>query len=45
MEKLYAKGDVDEIPQWIFDLVVKPIAKAGLIPTEDWIGMNHIRVR
>ncbi|KAH3861846.1 RNA demethylase ALKBH5-like isoform X2 [Dreissena polymorpha] len=32
MEKLYPKGEVDDIPQWIFDLVVKPIVKEGLVP-------------
>ena len=31
-EKLYAKGEVDPIPQWIFDLVVKPLVKKKLIP-------------
>ena len=37
MEKLYPKGGVDEIPQWIMDLVVKPIVKAKLIP-EDFVN-------
>ena len=32
-EKLYPKGKVDEIPQWIFDLVVAPIVESGLIPS------------
>jgi len=32
MERLYPKGEVDEIPEWIEDLVVKPIVKAGLVP-------------
>lgn len=32
MERLYPKGEVDDIPKWIDDLVVKPIVKAGLIP-------------
>lgn len=32
MERLYPKGEVDNIPKWIDDLVVKPIVKAGLIP-------------
>jgi alkylated DNA repair protein alkB family protein 5 len=32
MERLYPKGEVDEVPKWIFDLVVKPIVKAGLVP-------------
>lgn len=32
MERLYPKGEVDDIPSWIDELVVKPIVKAGLIP-------------
>jgi len=32
MERLYPKGEVDDIPQWIEDLVMKPIVKAGLVP-------------
>jgi len=36
-EKLYAKGEVDPIPEWIFSLLVKPLAKAGIIPSDDWI--------
>jgi len=32
MERLYPKGQVDDIPGWIDELVVKPIVKAGLIP-------------
>lgn len=34
MEKLYPKGEngVDEIPDWIHDLVVKPLVAADLIP-------------
>jgi alkylated DNA repair protein alkB family protein 5 len=31
-EKLFPKGEVDPIPQWIFDLVVDPLVKAGIIP-------------
>ena len=31
-EKLFPKGQVDEIPQWIFDLVVEPVVKAGIVP-------------
>ena len=32
-EKLYAKGEVDPIPQWIMDMVVKPVEEANLVPT------------
>ncbi|XP_045214036.2 RNA demethylase ALKBH5-like [Mercenaria mercenaria] len=32
MERLYPKGEVDEVPKWIYDLVVKPIVNAGLVP-------------
>jgi alkylated DNA repair protein alkB family protein 5 len=32
MERLYPKGEVDDIPEWINELVVKPIVKAGLVP-------------
>ncbi|XP_052820452.1 RNA demethylase ALKBH5-like [Mya arenaria] len=32
MERLYPKGEVDDIPQWINDLVIKPIENAGLVP-------------
>ena len=31
-EKLYPEGAVDEVPQWIFDLVVRPIEESGMIP-------------
>lgn len=31
-ERLYARGVVDEIPQWIFDMVVNKIVAAGIIP-------------
>uniref|UniRef100_A0A915JG07 Uncharacterized protein n=1 Tax=Romanomermis culicivorax TaxID=13658 RepID=A0A915JG07_ROMCU len=36
-EKLYAKGVVDPIPEWIFRLIVKPMVKARILPSEDWI--------
>jgi len=32
MERLYPKGEVDEIPQWIYDLIVKKLEKAKLVP-------------
>ena len=32
MERLYPKGEVDEIPKWIDELVIQPIVKAGLVP-------------
>ena len=31
MERLYPPGEVDEIPKWIHNLVVKPLVKAGII--------------
>lgn len=36
-EKLYAKGVVDPIPEWIFRLIVRPMVKARILPSEDWI--------
>lgn len=32
MERVYPKGEVDEIPNWIEDLVVKPLCDAKVIP-------------
>ena len=32
MERLYPKGEVDEIPDWIDKLVVQPLVEAKLIP-------------
>ncbi|KAL4239987.1 RNA demethylase alkbh5 [Mactra antiquata] len=32
MERLYPKGEVDDIPDWIEDMVIKPIVEAGLVP-------------
>ncbi|OWF52749.1 RNA demethylase ALKBH5-like [Mizuhopecten yessoensis] len=32
MERLYPKGEVDEIPDWILKLVAKPIYDAKIIP-------------
>ncbi|KAK0049286.1 RNA demethylase ALKBH5 [Biomphalaria pfeifferi] len=31
-ERLYSKGDVDEIPKWIHRLVITPLYKANVIP-------------
>ena len=31
-ERLYARGVVDDIPQWIFDMVEKKIVEAGIVP-------------
>jgi len=36
-EKLYPKGEVDPIPDWIYKLVIKPIEKSGMIP-KDWVN-------
>lgn len=32
MERLYQKGEVDEIPKWIGRMVIKPLVDAKLIP-------------
>lgn len=32
MERLYPKGEVDDIPKWVEEMVIKPIVKAGLVP-------------
>lgn len=32
MERLYPSGFVDPIPEWIKQLLIYPIEKAGLIP-------------
>lgn len=34
MEKLYPKGEVDDIPKWIHELVIGPIVAAGIIPKD-----------
>lgn len=31
-ERLFPRGEVDEIPEWIFELVVSPLEKAGIVP-------------
>ncbi|CAG0882194.1 unnamed protein product [Darwinula stevensoni] len=37
MERLFPPGQVDSIPAWIFDLVVKPLEKANIVP-KGWIN-------
>ncbi|XP_054713205.1 RNA demethylase ALKBH5-like [Uloborus diversus] len=37
MEKLYPRGEVDEIPSWVHDLVIKPLVKAKIV-TEGFIN-------
>ncbi|CAH1274596.1 ALKBH5 [Branchiostoma lanceolatum] len=32
MERLYSKGDVDEIPDWIFKMVVSRLVEAKIVP-------------
>ncbi|XP_062576977.1 RNA demethylase ALKBH5-like [Saccostrea cucullata] len=32
MERLYPKGEVDEIPDWIHELVIKPLYDAKIVP-------------
>ena len=32
LERVYAKGEVDEIPVWIHDMVIKPLVKKKYIP-------------
>lgn len=31
-EKLYPRGEVDEIPQWIYDMVISRLVKARIVP-------------
>lgn len=31
-ERLYRKGEVDEIPNWVHELVIKPLVSNGVIP-------------
>lgn len=31
-ERLFPRGEVDEIPEWIFELVVSRLEKAGIVP-------------
>ena len=37
-ERLFPAGEVDPIPQWVFDLVVRPIVRAGIISDDDFIN-------
>lgn len=32
MERLYPPGEVDPIPEWVHQLVVEPLVKAGIVP-------------
>lgn len=34
MEELYPKGFVDDIPEWVTTLVIKPLVKAKIIPSD-----------
>jgi len=36
-EKLYPKGEVDPIPDWVHKLVIKPLEEQGIIP-KDWVN-------
>ncbi|XP_054460217.1 RNA demethylase ALKBH5 [Anoplopoma fimbria] len=31
-ERLYRKGEVDDIPSWVHDLVIKPLVDSGVVP-------------
>ncbi|KAG7315571.1 hypothetical protein KOW79_020437 [Hemibagrus wyckioides] len=31
-ERLYSKGEVDEIPAWVYELVIEPLVARGIIP-------------
>lgn len=31
-ERLYRKGEVDEIPSWVYELVINPLVSNGVIP-------------
>ena len=33
-EKLFPKGEIDEIPQWVKKLVIKPLVKHGVVPKD-----------
>ena len=32
MERVYARGEVDDIPEWIDELLIQPLVKAKIIP-------------
>jgi len=36
-ERLYPKGEVDPIPDWIHELVIKPIEESSMVP-KDWVN-------
>lgn len=36
-ERLYSKGEVDDIPRWVERQVVQPLVKAGIVP-EDFVN-------
>eukprot|EP00092_Neocalanus_flemingeri_P018128 GFUD01019620.1.p1 GENE.GFUD01019620.1~~GFUD01019620.1.p1 ORF type:complete len:724 (+),score=240.63 GFUD01019620.1:129-2174(+) len=36
-ERLYPKGEVDPIPDWIHKLVIKPIEESGMV-RKDWVN-------
>ena len=42
-EKLYPSGTVDEMPDWIKELVIKPVEDDGLVP-RDWINSAVVNV-
>eukprot|EP00095_Tigriopus_kingsejongensis_P001664 snap_masked-scaffold857_size87770-processed-gene-0.1 protein:Tk01664 transcript:snap_masked-scaffold857_size87770-processed-gene-0.1-mRNA-1 annotation:"alkylated dna repair protein alkb-like protein 5" len=33
-EKVYPRGEVDPIPMWLLDMVIRPIVQAGIIPKD-----------
>ena len=37
MERVYPEGFIDEIPDWIHKLIIKPLVKAKYIP-DDWVN-------
>ena len=37
-ERLFPPGEVDPIPKWIYELVVRPIVRAGIISDEEYIN-------
>lgn len=36
-ERLYSKGEVDEIPNWVHELVIKKLVASGVVP-EDFVN-------
>ncbi|XP_046989144.1 RNA demethylase ALKBH5-like [Schistocerca americana] len=32
MERLYPQGEVDPIPDWVHNMVIEPLVKAGIVP-------------